>query len=190
MEIANEIATRINKKPEINNMDFDGLLIALENGQVDMVIAGMTVTDERAQAVDFSETYYTATQVMIVPKDSDIKSAKDIEGKKIGVIDGYTGQTCVEELGYDFEGYRKGADAILDLANGKLDVVVIDSATAEKFIADNADLKVVEDSEAFADEQYAIAVKKGNKELLDSVNAAIKELKDGGKIAEISEKYN
>lgn len=190
MEIANEIAAKINKKPEINNMDFDGLLIALENGQVDMVIAGMTVTDERAQAVDFSDTYYTATQVMIVPKDSEIKSAKDIEGKKIGVIDGYTGQTCVEELGYDFEGYRKGADAILDLANGKLDVVVIDSATAEKFIADNADLNIVEDSEAFADEQYAIAVKKGNKELLDSVNAAIKELKDGGKIAEISEKYN
>lgn len=189
MEIANEIATKLNKKPEINNMDFDGLLIALENGQVDMVIAGMTVTEERALAVDFSEPYYTATQVMIVPKGSDIKSAKDIEGKKIGVIDGYTGQTCVEELGYDFDGYKKGADAIMDLANGKLDVVVIDSATAEKFIADNDGLEVVEDSEAFADEQYAIAVKKGNTELLDSVNAAIKELNESGKVAEISEKY-
>ena len=190
LEIAKEIAAKADMQPEINNMDFDGLLIALSNGQVDMVIAGMTVTEERAQAVDFSEPYYTATQVMIVPNDSDIQSAKDLEGKKIGVIDGYTGQTCVEELGYDFDGYKKGADSILDLVNGKLDVVVIDSATAEKFIADNSDLKIVEDPEAFADEQYAIAVKKGNKELLDTVNAAIKELKDSGKIAEISAKYN
>lgn len=190
MEIANEIAEKIGKKPEINNMDFDGLLIALDGGQVDLVIAGMTVTEERAEAVDFSDPYYTATQVMIVNEDSDITSAKDIADKKIGVIDGYTGQTCVEELGYDFDGYKKGADAILDLSNGKLDVVVIDSATADKFIADNSELKIVEDDDAFADEQYAIAVKKGNKELLDSVNAAVKAMKENGKVAEISAKYN
>lgn len=190
MEIAAEISEKLGKEPEINNMDFDGLLIALANGQVDMVIAGMTVTEERAEAVDFSEPYYTATQVMIVPEDSEIASAADIEDKKIGVIDGYTGQTCVEELGYDFEGYKKGADAILDVNNGKLDVVVIDSATAEKFIADNEGLKIVEDSNAFADEQYAIAVKKGNDDLLKSVNEAIKEMKDSGRVAEISAEYN
>ncbi|MBR0277187.1 MAG: transporter substrate-binding domain-containing protein [Clostridia bacterium] len=171
-------------------MDFDGLLIALSSGQIDAVIAGMTVTDERAEQVDFSEPYYTATQVMIVPADSTVASAKDIADLRIGVIDGYTGQTCVEELGYKFSGYKKGADAVLDLANGNLDVVVIDSATAEKFIGENKDLKIVKDSETFEDEQYAIAVKKGNKELLDSINKSIKAMKESGEIGEISAKYN
>ena len=180
MEIANEIAKSINVKAEINNMDFDGLLLALGNGQVDMVIAGMTVTDERKEQVDFSEPYYTAKQVMIVPADSAIAKATDMEGKKIGVIDGYTGQTCVEDLGYAFSGYKKGTDAVLDVSNDKLDVVVIDSITAEKFIADNEGLKIVEDNDAFGAEEYAVAVKKGNTKLLDNVNKAIKEMKATG----------
>lgn len=190
MEIIKEVATSIGAAPVVNNMDFDGLLLALDNGQVDAVIAGMTVTPERAEQVDFSEPYYTATQVMIVPQDSTIAAAADMAGKKIGVIDGYTGQTCVENLGYDFSGYRKGTDAVLDLANGKLDVVVIDSATAEKFIADNEGLKVVEDAEAFGAEEYAIAVKKGNTDLLNAINAKIKEMKENGTVSEISAKYN
>ena len=190
MEIIKNISDEIGVKPVINNMDFDGLLIALSSGQIDAVIAGMTVTDERAEQVDFSEPYYTATQVMIVPADSTVASAKDIADLRIGVIDGYTGQTCVEELGYKFSGYKKGADAVLDLANGNLDVVVIDSATAEKFIGENKDLKIVKDSETFEDEQYAIAVKKGNKELLDSINKSIKAMKESGEIGEISAKYN
>ena len=190
MEIIKEIAEANGYTPEINNMDFDGLLLALENGQIDAVIAGMSVTAERAEQVDFSNTYYTATQVMIVNENSDIAKASDIEGKKIGVIDGYTGQTCVEDLGYEFSGYKKGADAVLDLANGKLDVVVIDSATADKFIADNEGLKIVEDKDAFGDEEYAIAVKKGNTELLEKINAKISEMLESGKISEISAKYN
>ena len=190
MEIIKEVAASIDATPVVNNMDFDGLLLALDNGQVDVVIAGMTVTEERAEQVDFSEPYYTATQVMIVPESSAIAAAQDMADKKIGVIDGYTGQTCVEDLGFDFSGYRKGTDAVLDLANGKLDVVVIDSATAEKFIADNAGLKIVEDEEAFGSEEYAVAVKKGNTKLLDAVNAKIKEMKENGTVSEISAKYN
>lgn len=190
LDIINEVAISINAKPVVNNMDFDGLLLALQNGQVDCVISGMTITEERQQQVDFSEPYYVATQVMIVPEGSEIAKAADMEGKKIGVIDGYTGQTCVEELGYDFSGYRKGTDAILDLANGKLDVVVIDSATAEAFIADNEGLAIVEDAETFAAEEYGVAVKKGNPELLDAINAKIAEMKSSGKIDEICAKYN
>ena len=190
MEIINEIAKSIDSEAVINNMDFDSLLIALENGQVDAVIAGMTVTPERAEQVDFSETYYTAAQVMIVPDDSAIASSADMADKKIGVIEGYTGQTCVEELGFAYDSFKKGPDAILDLVNGKLDVVVIDSITAEKYVADNEGLKIVEDNAAFGAEEYAIAVKKGNTELLDSINAKIKEMKDSGAIDEISAKYN
>lgn len=190
MDIMVEIADSLGAKPVINNMDFDGLLLALMNGQVDCVISGMTITEERKQEVDFSDPYYVATQVMIVPEGSEIKTAADMEGKKIAVIDGYTGQTCVEELGFDFSGYRKGTDAILDIVNGKIDVLVIDSATAEAFIGDNEGLAIVEDAQAFAAEEYGIAVKKGNPELLDAINAKIKELKESGKMDEICAKYN
>lgn len=189
MEVAKSIAESIGAKPVINNMDFDGLLLALGNGQVDAVIAGMTITPERQEQVDFSKPYYKATQVMIVPEDSAIATATDLAGKKIGVIDGYTGQSCVEELGYDYSGYKKGADAVLDLANGKLDVVVIDSSTAEKFIGETKGLKIVEDSNAFESEEYAIAVKKGNTELLDAINAQIDKLTSDGSIDKFSEKY-
>ena len=190
VEIGKAVAESIGSEAVINNMDFDSLLIALNNDQVDCVIAGMTITPERQEEVDFSTPYYKATQVMIVAADSDIAKAADIADKQIGVIDGYTGQVCVEELGYEFSGYRKGTDAILDIVNGKLDVVVIDSATAEAFIADNEGLAIVEDSEAFAAEEYGIAVKKGNPELLEAANAKIKELKESGKMDEICAKYN
>lgn len=189
MEVAKSIAESVSAKPVINNMDFDGLLLALGNGQVDAVIAGMSITPERQEQVDFSKPYYKATQVMIVPEDSAIAAATDLAGKKIGVIDGYTGQSCVEELGYDYSGYKKGADAVLDLANGKLDAVVIDSSTAEKFIGETKGLKIVEDSNAFDSEEYAIAVKKGNTELLNAINAQIDKLTEDGSIDKFCEKY-
>ena len=187
--IAKSIAEENGMEAEINNMEFDSLLIALANGQVDAVIAGMTITEERKESVDFSTPYYTATQVMIVPEDSDIQKASDMDGKKIVVIQGYTGETCVQELGYEYEAFKKGSEAILELTNGKCDVVVIDSATAEKYIKDNPGLKIVEDNEQFESEEYGIAVKKGNTELLDKVNAAVKKLLDDGTISELSAKY-
>ena len=112
-----------------------------------------------------------------------------MDGKKIVVIQGYTGETCVQELGYEYEAFKKGSEAILELTNGKCDVVVIDSATAEKYIKDNPGLKIVEDNEQFESEEYGIAVKKGNTELLDKVNAAVKKLLDDGTISELSAKY-
>ena len=189
VEIGKAVAESIGSEAVINNMDFDSLLIALNNDQVDCVIAGMTITPERQEEVDFSTPYYKATQVMIVAADSDIAKAADIADKQIGVIDGYTGQTCVEELGFDYNGYRKGADAVLDLANGKLDVVVIDSSTAQKFIGENEGLKIVEDAETFASEEYGIAIKKGNTELLEAVNAKIEAMLADGTINDICTKY-
>ncbi len=189
IEIAKAIADSIGAEAVINNMDFDSLLLSLNNGQVDISIAGMTITPERLEEVDFSIPYYKATQVMIVPENSTIEKAADLADKKIGVIDGYTGQTCVEELGFDFSGFKKGADAVLDLANGKLDVVVIDSSTAEKFIAETEGLKIVEDDETFGTEEYGVAVKKGNTELLEAVNAQIEKMLSDGTIDALCEKY-
>lgn len=187
--IAQKIAEDQGKEAKINNMEFDSLLLALDNGQVDAVIAGMTVTDERKQAYDFSTPYYTATQVMIVKSDSDIQKASDMKDKKIVVIQGYTGETCVQEMGYNYEAFKKGTEAIMELVNGKCDVVVIDSATAEKFVGDNEGLKIVEDPEAFEAEEYAIAVKKGNTELLNQINASVQKMLDDGTVSELSAKY-
>lgn len=189
MAIAKQIADENGMTAAVENMEFDSLLIALQNGQIDAVIAGMTVTEERLEAVDFSTPYYTATQVMIVKEDSDIASAADMADKKICVVQGYTGQICVEEMGYPFEAFKKGTEAVMELVNGKCDVVVIDSATAQKYVSDNEGLKIVEDASAFESEEYAIAVQKGNKELLDMINKAINAKLADGTISELSAKY-
>ncbi len=190
MAIAKAIAEDNGKEAKIENMEFDSLLIALENGQIDAAIAGMTITEDRKKSVDFSTPYYTATQVMIVKEDSDITKASDMADKRIVVIQGYTGEECVKDLDYDYEAFKKGSEAILELVNGKCDVVVIDSATAEKFVGDNEGLKIVEDNTAFESEEYGIAVKKGNTELLNEINKAIDKLKNDGKINELAAKYS
>ena len=118
----------------IENMEFASLLIALENGQIDAAIAGMTVMEDRKESADFTIPYYTATQVMIVKEDSDIAAAADMADKKICVVEGYTGEVCVNEMGYPYEAFKKGTEAVMELVNGKCDVVVIDSATAQKYV--------------------------------------------------------
>lgn len=189
MAIAKQIAEENGMTAAIENMEFDSLLVALQNGQIDAVIAGMTVTEERLEAVDFSTPYYTATQVMIVKEDSDIASAADMADKKICVIQGYTGEVCVNDMGYPYEAFKKGTEAVMELVNGKCDVVVIDSATAQKYVNDNEGLKIVEDSTAFESEEYAIAVQKGNTALLDMINKAIEAKLADGTISELGVKY-
>lgn len=174
----------------INNMEFDSLLIGLQNGQMDAVISGMTITEERKEAVDFTHPYYTATQVMIVPEDSDITCAADMEGKKIVVVQGYTGEICVKDMGFDFVSFKKGTEAVMELKNGKSDVFVIDSATAQKYVSDNPGLKIVTDASAFESEEYGIAVKKGNEELLNKLNATIDKMLADGSLADIAVKYS
>lgn len=189
MAIAKQIAEENNMTAAIENMEFESLLVALQNGQVDAVIAAMTVTEDRKEEADFSISYYTATQVMIVKEDSDILTAADMADKRICVIQGYTGEICVIDLGFPYESFKKGTDAIMELVNGKCDVVVIDSATAKKYVQDNEGLKIVEDPSAFESEEYAIAVKKGNTELLDKINTVVEAMLDDGTIAELGIKY-
>lgn len=189
MALAKQIAEENGMTAEIQNMEFDSLLVAIQNGQIDAAIAGMTVTEERKETVDFSVPYYTATQVMIVKEDSDIATAADMADKKICVIQGYTGEVCVKELGYPYEAFKKGTEAVLELVNGKCDVVVLDSATAAKYVSDNQGLKIVEDPSAFEAEEYAIAVQKGNTELLDKINKAIEAKLADGTIAALAVQY-
>lgn len=189
MAIAKQIAEENGMTAAVENMEFDSLLVALQNGQIDAVIAGMTVTDERKEAVDFSIPYYTATQVMIVKEDSDIAAAADMAEKKICVVQGYTGEICVSDMGYPYEAFKKGTEAVMELVNGKCDVVVIDSATAQKYVDDNEGLKIVEDAEAFESEEYAIAVQKGNTALLDMINSAIEAKLADGTISELGVQY-
>lgn len=189
MAIAKQIAEENGYTAEISNMEFDSLLVALQNGQVDAVIAGMTVTDERKESVDFSTPYYTATQVIIVKEDSDITCADDLADKLTAVVQGYTGETCISELGYNYESFKKGTECVMELVNGKCDAVVIDSATASKYVSDNEGLKIVEDESVFGSEEYAIAVKKGNTELLNKINASIEKMLSDGTVAELGDKY-
>ena len=188
--IAKQIAEENGMTAEISNMEFASLLVALQNGQVDAVIAGMTVTDERKEAVNFSTSYYVATQVIIVKEDSDITCADDLADKLTAVVQGYTGETVISELGYNYESFKKGTECVMELVNGKCDAVVIDSATASKYVSDNEGLKIVEDSSAFDSEEYAIAVKKGNDDLLAKINASIEKMLADGTIAELGDKYS
>lgn len=193
--IAVELADSLGKELDIQDMEFDGLLASVQTGKIDMAVAGMTVKPERLESVDFSIPYYTASQVMVVGSDNtDITSAEDLKnGKKVGVVLGYTGDSIVtDDLQIDEANItraNRGVDIVQDVKNGKLDAVVIDSYTG-KALAEKNGLKVVEDAEAFESEEYAIAVQKGNTELLEAINAKLQEMLDSGKIAEIAEKYN
>lgn len=189
-EISAAIAEKLGKELKISDMEFESLLGALSTDKVDFVAAGMTANDERRKEVDFSETYYTATQGIIVAEDSDIKGIDDILDKRVGAVTGYTGEyICAED--YKIEGlvtFKRGVDAVMELNNGKLDAVVIDLQPAKMFVNANKGLKVIEDP-SFEAEEYAIAVKKGNTELLNKINEVIAELKATGKLDEIINKY-
>lgn len=193
--IAVELAKAMNKELVIEDMEFDGLLASVQTGKIDMAVAGMTIKPERLESVDFSIPYYTATQVMVVAADNaDITCAEDLKnGKKVGVVLGYTGDSIVtDDLAIDeslITRANRGIDVVQDVKNGKLDAVVIDSYTG-KVLAEKNGLKVIEDAEAFEAEEYAIAVAKGNTELLDAINTKLDEMLTSGKIAEIAAQYN
>ena len=188
-EIAEAIAEKLDMELEIRDMEFDSLLTAVQSGSIDFALAGMTVNDERKLTVDFSDTYATGVQVVIVPEDSTIKSIDDLSGKKIGVQSGTTGDIyCTDDFGQDMvKQFNNGALAVAALKNGQVDCVVIDNEPAKNFVKSNEGLKILKTE--YAVEDYAAAISKENKDLQEKFNNALKELKDEGKIAEIIEKY-
>ena len=188
-EIAAAIAEKLGMELEIKDMEFDSLITACAGGSVDMVLAGMTVTDERKESVNFSDSYATGIQVIIVKEDSEIATADDLDGKTIGVQSGTTGDIyCRDDYGEDsVKQYNNGALAVAALQNGQVDCVVIDNEPAKNFVAANDGLKIL-DTE-YITEDYAIAVAKENTELLEKINNAMTELKADGTIDKIINKY-
>ncbi len=188
-EIAKAIADKLDMELEIKDMDFDSLLTAVDSGTIDVVLAGMTVTDERKESVNFSESYATGVQVIIVKEGSEIATVDDLEGKTIGVQSGTTGDIyCTDDYGQEnVKQYANGSLAVAALSNGQVDCVVIDNEPAKAYVEANEGLKIL-DTE-YLTEEYAIAIAKDNDKLLEKVNTALKELKDEGKIDEIIAKY-
>lgn len=174
----------------VESMEFDALPAALEAGQIDIAIAGMTISEEKSKSVLFSEPYFSATQKIIVPADSAINTVEDIKaGMKIGVQLGTTGDIYVTDSmeGIVCERYSKALDAIMDMKNGRLDAVMVDSAPASVFAGEIEGLKVLE--EKLSDEQYGVAVKLENTELMEKINAGLASLKENGKFDELYVKY-
>ena len=150
--------------------------------------AGMTVTEDRLASVNFSDTYATGIQAIIVTEDSDIASADDLVGKTIGVQQGTTGDLYATDVeGATIERYAKGMEAVQSLSQGKIDAVIIDNEPANVFVSEVEGLKILD--EAFATEDYAVAVAKDNEELLEQVNTALAELKEDGTLQAIVDKY-
>ena len=188
-DIAAAIADKLGMKLEITDMEFDSLIPALQSDTIDVALAGMTVTPDRQENVDFSDSYAKGVQVIIVKDGSDIASPDDLEGKNIGVQTGTTGDIyCTDVYGQEHvKQFNNGPLAVAALVNGQIDCVVIDPEPAKNYVAANSGLKILDT--AYADEDYAIAIKKGNTELLDKVNGALKELQDDGTVQSIVDKY-
>ena len=195
VEIAEAIAEKLDLELVVDDMAFNAALTAAQTGQSDMVMAGVTVNEERLEVMDFSDTYATGVQVVIVKEDSPIQTIDDLaNAEMIGCQADTTGYIYCsyppEEGGYGEDhvtAYDNGALAVMALMNDQVDAVVIDNAPAQEFVKANEGLKIL-DTE-FAVEDYAIGFAKGNTALKDAVNAALKELIEDGTVQSIIDKY-
>ena len=177
IEVAGAIAKKLGLELQVDDMDFDAALLAAQTGKSDMVMAGVTVT------------YAEGIQSIIVPEGSDIATADDLSGKAIGTQRGTTGYLyCTDDFGEEnVIAYDDGLTAVQALNNGQVDAVVIDNAPAQEFVAANPGLKILDT--AYAQEDYAIGVAKGNTQLLDAINGALEELQADGTLQAIVDKY-
>ncbi len=195
IEVAGAIADKLGLELQVDDMGFDAALQAAQTGKSDMVMAGVTVTEERQSVMDFTDSYANGVQVVIVKEDSAIQTLDDLaNANMIGCQMGTTGyiycSDTVENGGYGEDHvtpYDDGAAAIQALVNGQIDAVVIDNMPAQEYVKANPGLKIL-DTE-FANEDYAIGVAKGNTALLDAINGALAELKADGTIQTIVDKY-
>lgn len=189
VEIAQAIADKLGMELEVQDMEFASILTAVQSGKADIGMAGMTVTEERLESVNFSISYATGIQSIIVLEGSDIASVDDLAGHMIGVQLSTTGDIyATDEFGSDYViQYNKGADAILALLQGKVDAVIIDNQPAINFVAANEGL-VILDTE-YAIEEYAACIAQDNEELLTQVNQALEELIADGTVQAILDKY-
>lgn len=208
VEIAGLIADKLGMELKIHDVEFGSIIGGVQSGKYDMGMAGMTVTDERKESVNFSNTYATGIQSVIVKEDSKYASFEDFytgfdadgnpagvkDGIKIGVQQDTTGDIYSSDLpkkwGFGEENvirYKTGAEAVMALSSGKVTAVIIDNEPAKSFVNSTKGLKILEGE--YANEDYAICIAKENNELLEKINKALKELTDEGKIKDIIDKY-
>lgn len=188
-EFAAAIAEELGMELKIEDMAFDSIIPAVQSGKADFGAAMMTVTEERKTQIDFSDSYYTGRQVIIVEEDNtEIAGPDDLAGKKIGVQQGTTGDIyATGDYGDEYiERYNKGFEVVQALTQGKIDAVIIDDQPAQTFVRESEGLKILEAE--YVEEDYALCFAKGS-ELVDDVNAAIAELKEDGTFDVIIDKY-
>ena len=195
IEVAGAIAEKLGLELQVDDMGFDAALQAAQTGKSDMVMAGVTVTEERQAVMDFSNSYANGVQVVIVKEDSPIQTVDDLaNANMIGCQMGTTGYIYCSDtpenggFGEDHvTPYDDGAAAVQALMNGQIDAVVIDNMPAQSYVAANPGLKILDGE--FTNEDYAIGVAKGNTALLDAINGALEELTADGTIQSIVDKY-
>ena len=188
------IGDELGLEVEIQDMEFDSLVASI-GSKIDIAIAGMTVTNERQKAVDFSNSYYDAVQCVLIPKDSKIANHDDLKGKKIGSQMGTTGDSLSENIKKEddtttISTYDKAIDAVNDLVNGRLDAVILDKNPATVFAKQYETIEVLNGSDfGFQTEHYAIALPKKDEKLAGKVNDALEKIKENGTFDELVKKY-
>lgn len=189
VELMEEIAKLMGKEIEWKNIAFDGLLPALQAKKLEVIIAGMTATEERKKFVNFSETYYTSNQMILINKENPVVESFDkLAGHNVGVILGYTGDIAVSAIaGVKVQRYNGAAEAIMALKAKKVDAVVLDSEPAKNYAKQNKELGLINTD--VSKEEYAIAVGKDNKALADNIDKALKTLNENGTYDKLIQKY-
>lgn len=190
IELGELIAKKMGKELEILDIAFESIIPAITNNKADIALAGLSVTEDRKESIDFSDIYFSGVENVLVRKDSEIEKIKDLAGKKIGVQTGNIADlNCVDDFGEEnINRFSKFVDAVEALKNKKIDAVVLDNEPAKFFLRENKEsVKILE--EVYREEKYAIGVKKDNKDLLDEINKILDEIKLSGELDEIIKKY-
>lgn len=193
IDLVKEIGKELDAEIVLQNTEFSGLVAAVQTGKIDLAISGMSVDEERAKKVNFSDPYYEAYQTLVVKSDSeDIKNMDQLKGKVVGSQLGTTSDDVImtfDEI--EVKKYNKATDAIQDLKNGRINAVIIEDSIASEFVAKNSELKVVT-PEGLNTETvpFAMALPKDSDDLLKEVNAALQSIKESGKYDELLSKWN
>ena len=195
IEIAYALAQKLGLELVIDDMEFDSALLAVQNNAADMMLAGLSYSEERDEVVDFSDSYATGVQVVIVKEGSDV-TMDNLGDYMIGTQRGTTGYIYASDTpengGYGEDhviGYDNGATAVQELINGTIDAVIIDQQPAEAYVAANPDAGLTILPGNWVEEDYCLAVDEGNTALLDALNTALNELIDDGTVQSIIDKY-
>ncbi|GFZ89938.1 basic amino acid ABC transporter substrate-binding protein [Compostibacillus humi] len=191
IDIVEAVAKEIGVEVEFQNVGWEPLFPAVENGEVDFAVSSITITEERKENFDFTDPYFVANQVILVPEGSDIKSAQDLEDKKVAVQINTTGHIVVQDLLGNTNPNIVATEtmplAISEMLNGNADAAVGDNSVVIDYVKNNpnVELEIIED-DYFEKEYYGLMVKKGNTELLEKLNEGIQKIKENGKLKEIT----